>query len=306
MTDEHKAPEETGTPPEEKEKRKRAADDREVEYSFDFSKLSDTFNRVLGSLAGDEEVKTTEISIARENATSASIEIDFSAGEHVLTALPAGSENLLEAKIVHVGEIDIREEGTERILVKISQRNPQVSRIVDTIQQGFRAAANRTDLRWEIAISPDLPIDLEVDGGAGPVRLDLSNIQLEQLEVDSGVGTMEVRLPVSENSYRVDVDSGVGQTKIFVPDGANIDLDIDAGVGLTELIVPATVAARIKGDSGVGSIKLPDHFTRLKGKNDFFESGVWETEGFELAERRLIVKYDGGVGQFTVRTPDIV
>lgn len=306
MTDEHKVPEDTGTPPEEKPKRKRKNDDREVEYSFDFSKLSDSFNRVLGSLAGDEEVKTTEIVVARENATSAAIEIDFSAGEHVLTALPAGSENLLEATITHVGDIDIREEGEERISVKISQRNPKVSRIVDTIQQGFRAAANRTDLRWEIAISPDLPIDLEVDGGAGPVRLDLSSITLERLEVDSGVGTMDITLPVSENAYRVDVDSGVGQTKIIVPDGANIELDIDAGVGLTELTIPATVAARIKGDSGVGSIKLPDHFTRLKGSNDFFESGVWQTEGYELAQRRVNVKYDGGVGQFTVRTPDVV
>lgn len=36
------------------------------------------------------------------------------------------------------------------------------------------------------------------------------------------------------------------------------------------------------------------------------QGGVWQDDGFELAEEKIIIQYDGGVGQFTVREVEVV
>jgi len=87
------------------------------------------------------------------------------------------------------------------------------------------------------------------------------------------------------------------------------DLIVGDSTGLVWLLVntgtlgsPAfSAAVRIKGDSGLGGIHVPSHFMRVKKGDDFIsQSGVWETEGFAVAARQIIIHYSGGIGGLKV------
>lgn len=286
----------------EKPKRKNKA--RQVEWSFDFANFSEGFNRFMASLAGDEEIHHTSYRVEKAGVQSARIDLNFSLGKCNVQPL-ANSDNLFEADITHVGELEYEVEGDAVKVIELKQQDAKD--VGGPIRQGFRAFASRDDLKWEIGLAPNVPLSLDVDGGVGSVHLQLNGLTVSELEVDTGVGRMQIDLPAQAQTYNVDLDSGVGQTTINIPDGADVRLEIDGGVGTTEVNIPPGAAVQLTADTGIGGISVPQEMRRVSGKPDFMDnSGVWQTEGFELAERRIVIRYDGGVGQFRLRYVEIV
>ena len=280
---------------------KRKNDEKTVEWSFDFSTLGSRVREFLNSLAGDEEVQHSSFSAAIEQASSAEVKIDFSLGVGTISALEG--DELLHAEVDHVGEMRFTVEGDARKRVRLGQ--DKVRGVSSSMRQGLRAIADREDLKWEIGLTPRIPLKLSVDGGVGPTKMDLSTLKLEDLDMDCGVGTLDVAL--APGKYKVEIDGGVGQTQVTVPSGAALEMKIDGGVGAVIVTVPSTMAVRLIAKSGLGSITVPAGMTRTKGKQEFIEnSGTWETPGYELASERTFIRFDGGVGQFTLRTLETV
>lgn len=288
----------------EKPKNEEPQDPRSVEWSFDFSQIGDSIQRFFEGLGGDEELQTSEFSAPKGSAQSARLKVKFSVGKANIGALEPG-ENLLEATLKHIGEVEFKDEGdSERRLTLKQKEKPELS--MGPIKRGFRALANRDDLEWTINLSPDVPLSLEVDGGVGPTVMDLSRLQVRKVDADTGVGTMKLILPVQDAHIDVDVDGGVGQTDIFVPDNADVMLDLDGGVGATNITIPRNAAIQIKANGGLGAVNVPKNLKRLDDKEFMEMGGMWQSDGFELAERKIMIRYDGGIGQLTVRESEIV
>jgi hypothetical protein len=285
--------------------KKKKNEGSQVEWSFDFAKLGESFNSLMNSLAGEEELRESNFVVPKAGVESARVKVHFSVGKAFLQATEAGSENLFEADLKHVGDIEFNDEGdaTKTITLK-QQEKPEFS--AGPFQRGFRALANRDDLVWTISLAPDIPLSVEVDGGVGPTQMDLTGLTVRKVDADTGVGTLTLVLPKQAAPIDVDVDGGVGQTKIFVPDNASVDLDVDAGVGATEITIPPNAAVQIKASGGLGSVTVPKSVQRMD-KPEFMEmGGVWQSPGFDLAERKIIIRYDGGVGQLTVREAEMI
>lgn len=279
-------------------------DQREVEWSFDFANLGESFKRLLDSLAGEEEVKTSQLTVPKNGANRADVEVDFSVGVGTLRVLPGG-DNLLETTLVHVGDIELITSGDSTRHVVLKQKM-KPSSLTAPIRQGLRALANRTELKWDVAIAPDVPMHLKIDAGLGQVNVDLTGAQLSGLDIDGGVGTLRVTLPAAATSYTTHIDSGVGEVVVHVPAGASGRLDIDGGVGAIEVVLPAHAAVRLEAETGIGSVQVPPDFVHLDAGEYFKGSSTWQTEGFDLAESRLVIQYDGGVGQFRIRLAEVV
>lgn len=286
------------------EPKKKKNSEEKVEWSFDFGKLGESINEMMGSLADDQETQHASLTAPLDGATRATINIHFAMGENTITALEGG-DTLMQADIDYVGEIVFTTEGDEEktvILKQKQQRDPGSS-----IKQGFRMMADRKKLFWNIGLAKDIPLTLKVDGGVGPVEMDLSGLTLESLEVDSGVGTLNLILPVQESRYEVDVDSGVGAVRLTIPDNTDAVIDVNGGVGSVDVFVAPDQPVRLKGSTGLGGINVPQHFSRRKGKQEFMDnSGTWETDGYEVAARSVKIKYDGGVGSLRVRPLETV
>ena len=287
--------------PDEKPKR----DGREVEWAFDFANLGESIRNLLASLAGDEEVQVSEFEAVRGAAEVAEIDIDFSVGEAFISALPAESTLLMSAELRHIGDVELVDEGETQRYLTLKQQ-VKASKAGRSIQQGLRALADRQNLRWDVLLSPAVPLVLDIDGGVGPAELDLSGLQLRSLSADTGVGELTLTLPAQDEMFEATLDGGVGRTRIYIPDGTAAILDIDGGVGAVEITVPPNAAVQLKAKGGLGSLSVPASMQAKNKVKDFGMSGTWQTDGYDLADRHIVIRYDGGVGQLTIREAELI
>lgn len=269
-----------------------------VEWSLSLGDLGDSIQQSLRQLGVQEEIKTGRFSEALGGATSANVCLDLSIGKMIVRPL-ADSDNLIEADVRYIGEIDFNVSGEAEKRMRLGQKN--IPSVIAPYKAVLGMVANRDDLRWDIALSPNLTLDLDIHGGVGVAKLDLSGLQLTRLKLDGGVGETQLTLPAMPSAYPVDIDGGVGETTVTLVEGAAAQMRVDGGVGGIKIRLPETAAARIEVQGGLGGAKLAPRFRRIQGADDFIgSSGVWETEGFALAAQQIVIAFHGGVGGLKV------
>lgn len=231
------------------------------------------------------------------DAVSAYVDLNLSLGESVVSML-ADSANLIEADVVTFGTIDFHVSGDTEKRVRLSQgRRP-----MDWINSIYGSIGMAKRLRWDVGLSPDVPLDLRVQGGAGKATLDLGAAQLTGLWVQGGVGEMAITLPASDDHYAARVNGGVGEFNVRILDGADLDLDVGAGVGEVTIDLPLDAEARITARMGLGELNVPKRFAKIEGQDHLVGgAGVWETPGYAEASRRITIIAQGGVGELNFR-----
>ncbi len=264
------------------------------------------------------DVKTERFSAPIDGATSARVDLGLSVGEARITAL-ADAETLIDANLTYVGNIDFAASGDAEKTVRLRQTWDHFL--------GWLNPANwfhaPMELKWDIGLSPHVPMTLEVAGGVGKSWLDLYSLQVSDLRVSGGTGRLEMVLPAVSAGYTATVTGGTGSVDVKVPDGASVGMSLSGGTGAIRLSVgegaavnaritggtgrvtvevPRDAAVHLKAQTGVGSIAVPPHFARLAGGEQFVgQSGVWETPNFSQAERQITIEFSGGVGGLTVQ-----
>jgi hypothetical protein len=149
----------------------------------------------------------------------------------------------------------------------------------------------------------EIPLTLNIDGSVGQSIIDLSDLQIEGLEVDGDVGDFRITLPATGKTYDVYINGGVGAFEFILEQGAAVNLTIDGDVGEFVIDVPADAAVRVDADVDVGNINIPSNLIRLSSGDDDLvgESGIWETPGFDEADAKIVIVFNGGVGGLNVR-----
>jgi len=224
--------------------------------------------------------------------------IRFSTGLNTINPLVA-SENLIEADVNYVGEIEfVVEDDPTKPTVVLRQLDNSLKRTVKTARG---VMGDKDELRWDVRLSPDVPLHLNVNGGVGKMELNLAGLNLTQFDYQSGVGAAEITLPLGESRYAADVEAGVGSTTLTLLEGSDVDLDISGGVGRTRIVIPPNAAVRVEAAVGVGGLNVPGHFNKEEGARHLIgERGIWQTENYESAERRIDITFEGGIGKFEV------
>jgi hypothetical protein len=269
-----------------------------TEWSFSFENLGERLNNLVTSVTEEEELKADSFSEPKDGATSASINLHFSVGENTVKPL-VDSDNLFEADVAYVGEIEFSStEGPHKDIALRQQK--AVNPVMKSIRQAIGSFGNRQDLRWDVRLSPDVPMDVNIHAGVGKSEMDLSQIQLTGLKFDAGVGEPHITLPESETGYAIKMNMGVGESHVTLPVNTNIDLDVNGGVGEVHFHIPLGASVHVKASSGLGDVKVPPHFERIEGKSGVGAHGVWETEDFANADDKITINYKGGVGSFEI------
>lgn len=295
----------------------------EVEWSFDFDKVAERLKGSVEGLVGEVEVKTGTYSAPLDGATAARVELGLSFGNVNVKAL-GDSANILEAEVNYVGEMEFSTSGDTVKQVKLAQKS-NLGSIGDSIKRsiGFAVKGGGKDLQWNVQLTKDIPLELELDGGVGPSVVDLTDVNLRGLKVDGGVGEMTLTLPATPDVYSVKLDGGVGRTHLTIAKGAMVNLTIEGGVGgiyitvqpdahvnlkihggvgETKVEVPAESGVSVNASGGLGNVSVPSHFTRISTEENFIgRGGSWETTNYTAAENKITVEYEGGVGQLVIR-----
>lgn len=202
---------------------------------------------VIGGQVEYADVQTAHFEEAVDGASSADVTLNTDIWPVSVEALPAGSDNLIEADIAYVGEpiFDVSGGNSRSVTVGMQSGNIRV----DT-------AFESDDYSWEIALSPDVPVNLDINGGFGSNTLDLADLQLTGLALNGGFGDMDLLLPGTEPGYDVDLNLGAGAVDIEIADDADIDMTVNGGFGETMIEVGENATLDLTANMGAGEFEV--------------------------------------------------
>jgi hypothetical protein len=200
-----------------------------------------------------------------QGISQATVEIDWSSVPGYLSAL-GDSSNLIE------GDIDFR--GQLTFQVNVSNENADVKLDTTFTAVGFVPPFGLEDdqRRWEVALSPRIPLDLTLNAGSGPCNLDLTGLQVSALVLDVGSGPVTLTLPAD----------------------ATFQARVGGGSGPLTIVLPENVGARVDLTSGSGPFRPGEHFSLVQGERD--GDGVWETGNWSSAAHTVELRIDQGSG----------
>jgi hypothetical protein len=101
----------------------------------------------------------------------------------------------------------------------------------------FSFSMGSSDWVWDLAFNPQIPLELSVNLGAGSVDLDLSGLQVTDVNVQMGVGRTEVVLPDQDGPLTVSIQGAIGEMIVYVP--SHYDVQLSTNTGLAAISVPA-------------------------------------------------------------------
>lgn len=213
---------------------------------------------IVGFFARNQPVEGEQVSIPLEGAASAYVKLDHGAGRLTLRS-GAGSGEIVNGTFGNGLSYKSHVEGG-RMEVKLR-----------TSQQAWAWWPGES-LDWDIRLNRDIPLSLKIDSGASASILDLSDLKVTDLDIDTGASSTELTLPANAGNTHVDIDTGASSLKVSIPSG---------------------VAASIRVKSGIASVNVNPRFSRLDG-------GLYQSTDYSTAANRVDMTIDAGVGSIEV------
>jgi hypothetical protein len=85
---------------------------------------------------------------------------------------------------------------------------------------------------WNLLFNNDVPIDLEIQTGAGECELDLHTLDLTALLIEVGAGNTTIDLGSAlDRDLNATIRGGVGQLSVKLPDEMGVRVSADTGLG---------------------------------------------------------------------------
>lgn len=175
--------------------------------------------------SGEKIVQTIEHEIS--GAEEADVTIKMNIGSMVLSGSPTSSDIFVSGKV----EISEYEDLTDDVQLRGDKLTYTLSSEGHQYQPGWIFSRDiDNDKKWELMLTPDVLVNLNIDTGVGKTEVDLSNLQLSGLVLNSGVGEVVVSLP-NEGDFQASIKAGVGKMEIYIPEDLAIGIFIDSGLG---------------------------------------------------------------------------
>lgn len=122
---------------------------------------------------------------------------------------------------------------------------------------------------WRFALSQEVPVAIKIDAGASSMDLDLRDVKLTFLGINTGASSVRAKLPANAGQSLVDIESGA----------ATIELQVPAGVG-----------ARIRFEQGASSINVDEkRFPRSLAGDHLYQS-----VDYDSCANKMEISLDGG------------
>jgi predicted membrane protein len=212
----------------------------------------------------------SSVVLGKEQDSSIQIEKDKAKQLDITLNVGAGQLNVSEgAKDWVEGEIQYN---VDDLKPKVSyKRSGDTGKVVIKQSKKDFSGINigKVKNEWDLELSNDVPMKLEVNTGASDTTLNLQGLQLENLNVNTGVGNVTVDL------------SGDWQE--------SFDVDLKMGVGQSTIILPSNVGVRIKSTKGIGHADFKGFISQ--GNGDYVN------DAYENADVQIDVQTDLGVGE---------
>jgi hypothetical protein len=215
---------------------------------------------LLGSIGSTRVSETETLSIPLEGVEKARVHFNYGAGRITLKAGTQSGE-LLSGKFGDGVRHRVKHEDAA---LDVQLDMPAVF--------GFPFDWSSRQRQWAVDLNNNVPLKLAFDIGAVEARLDLTELCVTDIDLNTGASSTDLRLPAKSGHTRVRVGAGAASINIHVPEG---------------------VAARIRSDSALADFKVDtNRFPRRER--------VYESPDYENAENKVDIKVEMGVGSVRV------
>jgi hypothetical protein len=211
----------------------------------------------------------------------------FSNASTSVSALPDDSPDLLAGDIAYNGELEYDPgdpEAQQRTV--FLELNEEISwSVFDWFGDDI---ASR---EWDIGLTRNVPLTLELGGGYGDTSLDLRGLRLTSLDMTAGLGNATVWLPAAPEAYTASVGSATGDLDMYVEEGArveNLEIDVGSSDVLLDIEEAAAVDATLETGSGDLDITLEEDTTAslmIEADSGDVELAVPESSAVRLEAR---------------------
>lgn len=205
------------------------------------------------------------------------------AGQPVEVAALEDSTLLLDARLDYYGQVDFQSRGSQSKVVSLKPHSGPTT-VWSPLPGGQDAAG---EMRWQIGLSPTIPLELGIEGGDGDAALDLANLQLASLVVVGGSGVLALDLPAGVQPYEAVIRAGRGDLTASLPAGPGIALAISGGSGQMTLLLPVELHLQVEiNDSGAGVVVLPPDLD-LRERGAGSGQGLWQSSAYSDDEAAI-------------------
>jgi hypothetical protein len=146
-------------------------------------------------------------------------------------------------------------------------------RVSDEVRFGFAGGWLPGTLDWSVGLNRSIPLELEMEGGASEMTVDLTETKVQRLDLRTGASSTRIMFP-----------AGAGRTEVA----------IRAGAASVALQVPPGVGARFWIRRGLTGTAVDE--SRFPRRGD-----VYQSVDFETAANRVDAVIESGVGSIEVR-----
>jgi hypothetical protein len=130
----------------------------------------------------------------------------------------------------------------------------------------------RTQLDWDVALNPQIPTALTLNVGANKSMLDLRDMNITDLKLETGASDTHLTLP-ARGRFRADPDLGASSLEVTVPDG---------------------LSARIRASIGAASLKVDE--VRFPRNGSYYQS-----PNYNSAVNTVDMTIDAGAASIKVK-----
>lgn len=167
---------------------------------------------------------------------------------------------------------------------------------------------------WELAFSPDVELDMELEIGAVDCDLDMgglaltrlsiesgasdlvlhfdepNRVEMERLRIQVGAANVEVRGIGNASPQNVRIDGGVGNITLDLTGAwaSSSDIRVTTGSGMLSLRLPRDVGVRVEMEGGLGNVEADADL--------YYEDGVYTNDAYGEAAVNLLIEVTVGVG----------
>ena len=174
----------------------------------------------------DRSGPTEDLKRTIELDKTASVRVEIKMGAGTLN-LKGGSANLMDADFkynVPAWKPTVKYEVTgDRGDLNISQPS------------GEHSGLGNHEYTWDVQLNDQKPLSLNMEFGAGECNLNAGSLSLQNLDVNMGVGKMQLDLRgTPKKDYEVRMRGGVGEATIYVPTNVGVVAYASGGLGAVD------------------------------------------------------------------------
>jgi len=219
------------------------------------SRRHDWMNVSAGSGHRSHETQAVELG----NAKAVRMTVHMPAGE---LHIEGGAEQMMEADFSH---------GPSWSTPSVDYSVESGVGTLSINQQSANQLMTNSDNIWTLKVNDHVPLELEIDVGAGRGDLNLANVDLTRLELNIGAGQANVNLSGERaKDLQAEIHGGAGEAVIRLPKNVGVVATVHGGLGSVDVHglkeedgeytnaaygkSPHTIHLTVEG--GIGHIKL--------------------------------------------------